>query len=70
MMEENSNWKTLVLVIGGVAGLLTGLAAAFILIKKREASDGQLSINSGEGFKIGMGIVGLLKQISESGKGR
>jgi len=70
MMAENSNWKTLVLVIGGVAGLLTGLAAAFILIKKREASDGQLSINSGEGFKIGMGIVGLLKQISESGKGR
>jgi len=70
MMEENSNWKTLVLVIGGVAGLLTGLAAAFILIKKREASEGQLSINSGEGFKIGMGIVGLLKQISESGTGK
>jgi hypothetical protein len=69
-MEENSNWKTLVLVIGGVAGLLTGLAAAFILIKKREASEGQLSINSGEGFKIGMGIVGLLKQISESGTGK
>jgi hypothetical protein len=69
-MEQNSNWKTLVLVIGGVAGLLTGLAAAFILIKKREASEGQLSINSGEGFKIGMGIVGLLKQISESGTGK
>lgn len=69
-MEENTNWKTLVLVIGGVAGLLTGLAAAFILIKKREASEGQLSINSGEGFKIGMGIVGLLKQISESGTGK
>jgi hypothetical protein len=70
MMEENSNWKTLVLVIGGAAGLLTGLAAAFILIRKREASEGQLSINSGEGFKIGMGIVGLLKQISESGTRR
>lgn len=66
-MEENSNWKTLVLVIGGAAGLLTGLAAAFILIRKREANEGQLSINSGEGLKIGMGIVGLLKQISESG---
>ena len=69
-MEENSNWKTLALVIGGAAGLLTGLAAAFILIRKREAGEGQLSINSGEGLKIGMGIVGLLKQISESGAGR
>lgn len=66
-MEENSNWKTLTLVIGGAAGLLTGLAAAFILIRQREANEGQLSINSGEGLKIGMGIVGLLKQISESG---
>jgi len=65
-MEENSNWKTLVLVIGGAAGLLTGLAAAFILIRKREANEGQLAINSGEGFKIGMGIVGLLKLISDS----
>ncbi len=69
-MEENSNWKTLVLVIGGVAGLLTGLAAALILIRQREANEGQLSINSGEGLKIGMGVVGLLKQISESGSRR
>ena len=66
-MEETSNRNTLVLVIGGAAGLLTGLAAAYILIRKQEANAGQLSINSGEGFKIGMGIVGLLKLISESG---
>ena len=66
-MEENRNRNTLIILIGGAAGLLTGLAAAFILIRKREANEGQLAINSGEGFKIGMGIVGLLKLISESG---
>lgn len=66
-MEENSNWKTLAYVIGGAAGLITGLAAAYILIRKQETHDGQLAINAGEGVKIGMGVVGLLKLISESG---
>jgi hypothetical protein len=66
-MEEKGNWKTLAYVIGGAAGLITGLAAAYIMIKKQETHDGQLSINTGEGFKIGMGVVGLLKLISESG---
>lgn len=66
-MPTDNNWKTLVLIIGGVAGLVTGLAAAAILIKKREENPGELKLNSGEGFKIGMGIVSLLKMVSESG---
>ena len=66
-MPKDNNWKTLVLVIGGVAGLVTGLAAAAILIKKREENPGELKLNTGEGFKIGMGIVTLLKMVSESG---
>lgn len=65
-MPKDNNWKTLVLIIGGVAGLVTGLAAAAILIKKREENPGELKLNSGEGFKIGMGIVSLLKMVSES----
>jgi LPXTG-motif cell wall-anchored protein len=69
-MTENSNWKTNVLMIGGLIGLLTGIAASFLFIKKREQSDGDLKISSGEGMKIGMGVVTLLKMISDSGSNK
>jgi len=64
---NNKNWKTIVLVIGGIAGLASGLAAASLIIKRQESSDGEFKMNSSEGFKIGMGIVNLLKQISDTG---
>ena len=66
-MESEKRWKTLVLVIGGFAGLVTGLAAAALIIKKRESTGAEYKLNSGEGFKIGMGVVGLLRQIAETG---
>jgi hypothetical protein len=65
-MESNNRWKTLVLFIGGLAGLVTGLAAAALVIKRRETTGVGFKLNSGEGFKIGMGVVGLLRQISET----
>lgn len=64
---NNKNWKTIVLVIGGIAGLATGLAAAAMVIRRQENTNGEFKMNSGEGFKIGMGIVNLLKQISDTG---
>lgn len=66
-MPENNNWKTITLVIGGAAGLITGVAAAFILIKRREQDDGTpLKFSSKEGAKIGVGVVNLLRSIAES----
>jgi hypothetical protein len=64
---NNPNWKTIVLVIGGIAGLATGLTAAALIIRRQENSEVEFKMNSGEGFRIGMGIVNLLKQISETG---
>jgi hypothetical protein len=66
-MESKKNWKGLVLVIGGVAGLAAGLAAAALIIRRKENTGAEFRLNSGEGFKIGMGIVSLLKQITDTG---
>jgi len=38
-----------------------------LIIKKRESTGADYKLNSGEGFKIGMGVVGLLRQIAETG---
>lgn len=64
-MSENSKWKTLAFIIGGSAGLITGLAAAFLFIRSREKMEEQPKLTSGEGVKIGMGIVSLLRMIAE-----
>lgn len=65
-MQENSKWKTMTYIIGGALGLATGVAAAFLFIRAREGSEGDHSITSGQGVKIGLGIVSFLRQITES----
>lgn len=66
-MPEDKKWKTMVFTIGGAAGLLIGLAAAFLFIRTREQSEGDYKMTSGQGLKIGMNIVSLLKMITEGG---
>lgn len=68
IMSRNPNWKSLTFLIGGSIGLLTGLAAAYLVVKKQEEGGEKLRLTSGDGAKIGMGIATLLKTISEAGK--
>lgn len=67
-MINKPNWKTLTFIIGGTVGLLSGLAAAYLVVKQHEEDGDSLKFTSGDGAKIGMGIVTLLKTISETGR--
>jgi hypothetical protein len=69
-MEESDNWKTKTLIIGGIAGLLTGLLAAYLLIQRAEQQEDQPRLTAGEGVKVGVGVLGLLKLISDIGSQR
>lgn len=66
MMEDNAQWKKLTYIIGGAIGLATGVTAAFLFIRARENSESDLKLTSGQGVKLGMGIVTFLRQITES----
>ena len=53
-----------ILLAGVVLGALVGLGAAY-LITNRVEEDGQpLKISSGEGIKLGVLVLGLLRQIA------
>ncbi len=67
-MSRNPNWKPLTYLISGSIGLITGLAAAYLIIKKEEEGGESLKLTSGDGAKIGMGIVTFLKMISDTGR--
>jgi hypothetical protein len=65
-MEENSNWKKTVMILGGFGGLLVGLAAAWLFIRSHD-EDSNPRLTSGEGMKIGLGVVNFLRQIASGG---
>lgn len=66
-----------VLIIGGVAGALIGLGAAFLYLKANEGRIAALEagevnalvrVKPGEALSIGMAVIGLLRQIVGMGK--
>ncbi len=66
-MEDNQNWKTKALILGGVFGLLIGLGAAYMLIQRSERSGEKPQLSTGEGVKIGLGVLGLLRLVADIG---
>jgi hypothetical protein len=66
-MKETDNWKVKTLVIGGIAGMLTGLLAAYLLIQRSEQEESAPKLTAGEGVRVGVGVLGLLKMISDMG---
>lgn len=67
-MTDRLNWKSITFLVGGTIGLLSGLAAAYLIVKQREENGQELKLASSDGAKIGLGIVSLLRMISETGR--
>lgn len=66
-MSSQDNWKTKYLLIGAVIGLLSGVFSAFMLIQRAEQKNHTPNINAGDGVKVGIGLLGVLKMISDLG---
>ena len=68
-MDEEGNWRTKTLLLGGIIGALTGLGAAFILIQRAERQGEPPKLGTGEGVKLGVWVLSLLRQIGDLGEG-
>lgn len=69
-IETQENWKWKVLLIGGIIGALTGIGAAYLLIQRAERQETRPQIGAGEGVKLGLMVLGLLKQVASLGEGK
>lgn len=66
-MEEERSWKTRTLLIGAVLGALAGLGVAFALVERAEQRGEPIALNTGEGIRLGMGVLGLIRQLGQLG---
>lgn len=64
-MSEQSGWKTRTILLGGAAGLLIGLVAAFLFVKDRPDDIPPQKLSSKEGMQLGLGLVSFIKQLIE-----
>lgn len=55
--------KSGILLMGALIGALTGLGVAYLLTKNAEREGEELSISTGQGLKLGLLIIGMLRQI-------
>jgi len=70
LMEEGSNWKSRVMIMGGLVGLLAGLAAAYLLVQRAERDNVEPQLRAREGVKLGVLVFGLLREIAQLGDGK
>jgi hypothetical protein len=67
--NDDEQWKSKVLLLGGVVGALTGLLGAYLLIQNAEKQNTTPELSAGEGVKLGVLVMGLLRQVAQLGSG-
>ena len=65
MKNMKENWKMVTMIVGAVIGLGIGIIAANIIIQRAEEEESRPRITPGDGVKVGLGVLGVLRIISD-----
>ena len=66
-MDKSENWKLKTLLLGAGIGAVTGLIASLIIVQRAEQTNSRPEITAGDGVKVGLGLLGVLRQIADFG---
>jgi predicted small secreted protein len=58
-------WKNKIFIIGAIAGVAAGLLAAYIVIQRAERENVVPTVTAGDGVKIGLGVLGVLRLVAD-----
>lgn len=68
--KVDDSWKSKALLVGALIGALTGVGTAYFLIKNAEKEGETLSLSSGQGLKLGLLLLGTLRQVMQLDDGK
>lgn len=60
-------WRNKTMMIGAIAGVVAGLLAAYIVIQRSERENVLPAMSPADGVKIGLGVLGVLRLVSDLG---
>ena len=58
------------LLLGALLGAITGLVAAMLLNRRAQEEGTELALTAGDGMKLGVMVIGLLRAIASLGEER
>jgi hypothetical protein len=67
--QEKENWKPRVLIVGAALGALVGVGAAYLISQQAEKSGKKPEMSAGAGIRLGLLVLGLLRQVAALGEG-
>ncbi|HEY2980025.1 MAG TPA: hypothetical protein VGJ22_02495 [Anaerolineales bacterium] len=59
--------KSRIIIAGALIGAVTGLIAAMLLTRRADRNESETAITAGEGLKLGVLVIGLLRAIASLG---
>jgi hypothetical protein len=62
---KEKNWKMITMVVGAIVGLAFGLIGAYIIIQRAEEEEVHPRLTAGEGVKLGLGVLGVLRTVAD-----
>ena len=62
-LNDEQKWKVTTIIAGGILGALTGVGAAYLMVRRAEEKGDRISMTSGQGLKLGVLVAGLLRSI-------
>jgi hypothetical protein len=70
--NPRSNWKTKMMLLGGIAGALVGVGAAYLYVRSVDAEQGGQAlaprpVKPTAAVSVGLSVLGLLRQIASLG---
>ncbi len=68
-MDNDTRQRATTLLVGGAVGALTGLAAAYLILRRAEQQKTPVRLEAGEGLRLGLLVLGLLRQVAALGEG-
>lgn len=63
----NDNWKTKLIIGGAIIGAAAGIIGAIILAQNAEKANTRPQLSAGDGVKVGLGVMAVLRLLAELG---